>query len=370
MKYKIVHYIDSSNFGGAEEMLFTILNGLDREKWEPVLLYHPHPGIAQLIDKVGKLNVEVVPLTEIKNWRDLAGMVRFIKELQRIRPSVFHAHLSWNLRCSHGIACAFFARVPVTVATQYALEEFRSRKYFILQKLISIFVDSYIAVSEGLADSLRKAIISANKIIVIHNGINIEKFSRSTTNPNHNLPEAGDCKPVILTIGRLVKIKGHKYLLKAATMVPDAVFVLVGEGPEKSSLEKLATDIGVIDRVVFLGQREDIPELLSSCDVFVLPSLLDALPLSVMEAMAAGKPVITTNIKGIDEIVINGKTGILVPPEDPEALADAIQTCLSDPGLAQNLAQAGKIRVRQTFSAEKMIHGISGTYEELLRDRR
>jgi glycosyltransferase involved in cell wall biosynthesis len=122
----------------------------------------------------------------------------------------------------------------------------------------------------------------------------------------------------------------------------------------------------VSDRVVFLGYRQDIPDLLASCDLFVLPSLFEGLPLSILEAMAAGKPVIASAIGGTDEAVLHGETGLLVPPADPTALAAAIHTVLSNPLLARRLAAAGKARVYRTFSAEAMVQRVTQTYEEIL----
>jgi glycosyltransferase involved in cell wall biosynthesis len=179
------------------------------------------------------------------------------------------------------------------------------------------------------------------------------------------LTGGSDC-PIVFTPARLYSRKGHIHLLQAATLVPDALFVLAGDGPERARLEECARQLGVAARVRFLGQRQDIPQLLASCDLFVLPSLYEGLPLSVLEAMAAGKPVIATAIRGTDEAVIHGKTGLLVAPGNPVDLAAAIRKLLSDRALAAQLAQAGKARVAQEFSAEAMVQGASRVYEEAL----
>jgi glycosyltransferase involved in cell wall biosynthesis len=156
------------------------------------------------------------------------------------------------------------------------------------------------------------------------------------------------------------------YLLEAAAMVPDALFVFAGDGPERDSLKELARTLGVEGRVRFLGHRKDVPQLLASCDLFVLPSLYEGLPLSVLEAMAAGTPVVATSIRGTDEAVIDGVTGRLVPPEDPVALASAIRTMLTERSLAARLAEAGKTRVREVFSADAMVRGVTQVYDELV----
>jgi glycosyltransferase involved in cell wall biosynthesis len=171
---------------------------------------------------------------------------------------------------------------------------------------------------------------------------------------------------VVLTVARLDEQKGHCYLLEAAAQVPEAQFVLAGDGPLRASLEAQARSLGVEDRVKFLGYRSDIADLLADCDVFVLPSLYEGLPLSILEAMSAGKPVIATHIGGTDEAVIAGETGLLVPPADSAALAAAIRSLLTDRPLAQRLATAGRARVAQEFSAAKMVQQVIAVYDELL----
>jgi hypothetical protein len=173
----------------------------------------------------------------------------------------------------------------------------------------------------------------------------------------------------ILTVARLDKQKGLNYLLEAAALIPEAMFVLAGEGPERPALEAHTRALSLNNRVVFLGYRADIDDLLASCDLFVLPSLFEGLPLSVLEAMAAGKPVVATAIGGTDETIIHGETGLLVPPADPFALAGAIRTALADPSLSRRLGAAGRARVHQQFSAESMVRRITEIYDEILDSR-
>src|SRR5262249_44896941 len=140
-------------------------------------------------------------------------------------------------------------------------------------------------------------------------------------------------RPIVLTAARLAEQKGLCYLLKAAALLPQAMFVLAGEGPERAVLEAQAAELGLNKRVLFLGHRHDVPDLLACCDLFVLPSLFEGLPLSILEAMAAKKPVIASAVGGNNEVIVHGETGLLVRPADPAALASAIQAILSDPDL-------------------------------------
>jgi glycosyltransferase involved in cell wall biosynthesis len=155
-------------------------------------------------------------------------------------------------------------------------------------------------------------------------------------------------------------------LLEAAALVPHAIFVLAGDGPERPALEAQARSLGIEGRVRFLGHRTDIPQLLAVSDLFVLPSLYEGLPLSVLEAMAAGKPVIATQIGGTSEVVTDGETGLLVKPRDSNALAAAIQRLLTDQDLANRLARSALDRVRHEFSSDVMVRRVSRIYQDLL----
>jgi glycosyltransferase involved in cell wall biosynthesis len=218
-----------------------------------------------------------------------------------------------------------------------------------------------------MARQLRETLLfSSGKVEVIHNGIPLSQFSRPANFTLRNTLTMATGQPIILTTARLDKQKGHSHLLAAAALVREGLFVLAGNGPERIALEARARQLGVADRVIFLGHRDDIPDLMASCDLFVLPSLNEGLPLSVLEAMAAGKPVIASAIGGMDEIIMSGETGLLVPPADPASLAGAIRMLLSDSVFAQRLATAGKAYVHRKFSAETMVRRVAQIYDELL----
>lgn len=369
MKHRIVHYIESRDSGGTEQILFNLVSGLDRNRWESVLLYHSYPGIAPFIEKVKELDIEIISLPPIERWTDISRMLKLTRKLKSLNATVFHAQLPWYLSCSFGLLCAFLARVPAIIATQHLYIEINPGRLYILQKLISTLVDRYIAVSDGVARKLGKLILSHNKIRVVKNGINLERFSCTRSDTLRSLLNYNKDMPIVLTVARLDKQKGHEYLLEAASMVPEAVFVLVGDGPERENLETNAKNMRVDDRVVFLGHRPDMQKFLAGCDVFVLPSLYEGLPLTIIEAMAAARPVIASDIPGTDEIIINGKTGILVPPANPRAMAEAIQRVLSDPTLARDLAISGKNRAYSEFSSKKMLEGVTRLYEEIIREK-
>lgn len=230
-------------------------------------------------------------------------------------------------------------------------------------------VDRYLAVSDEVAERLQASLrIPARKIEVVRNGIPLDRFAGAAPGALAHL-RSGNGRPLVLTVARLDPQKGHTYLLQAAALVPEAVFALVGDGEQRAALEAQARSLGLQDRVLFLGHRADIPELLASCDLFVLPSLFEGFPLSVLEAMAAGKAVVTSDIGGTDEAVVHRETGLLVPPGDATALAAAIRTLLGDPGLAKRFGEAGQAKALREFSAGRVVRRVSEIYEELLDAR-
>jgi len=369
MKRTIVYFTDSPGFGGAEQALLHLLAGLDRRRWRPALWHHDEPGLAPLLEGARDLDVEAhaVPRMPLGR-RGAVRMPQFVRALHAAQPAVFHAHLTWPLACKYGLVGAVLARVPAVVATaQLFIDLPYTRATRIQQRLLAAGVHRYIAVSHEVARRLRQTFgIPERKIEVIYNAVAPDRFAASDGSACGGAIIGRAGQSVILTLARLNPQKGLCYLLEAAVQVPEALFVLAGDGSERSALEARANALGIADRVVFLGHRRDVPELLAGCDLLVLPSLYEGLPLSVLEAMAAGRPVVATAIGGTDEAVVHGKTGLLVPPADPDALAGAIRTILRDPQLAQRLAEAGQARARQRFSVAAMVGCVAELYDRLL----
>jgi len=371
MSKTVTYYIDSKYFGGAEQVLYTLVKGLDRDVWNPVLVYHPYPGISPFIRGIENENVKTIPTPEIRSYRDIGSINKLSSALRDIRPAIFHANLNWPLSCNYGLIAAFLARVNIILATQHLFPGITWWRERLEQKLVSFIVDTYIAVSNDVARQMREIITPGDKVEVVHNGIIIENYEGggngiNTSEAFDSIKRGRDTSPVVLTVARLDKQKGHTYLLKAAADVPGALFVFAGDGPERADLEKEAEELRLSDRVIFLGQRNDVRELLLGCDLFVLPSLFEGLPLSIMEAMAAGKPVIASDIGGVNELIRDGETGYLVPPGDTHALARRINTLISDPALARKMALAGKTLVEKEFSADSMVAGVTGIYKRYL----
>jgi glycosyltransferase involved in cell wall biosynthesis len=363
----VAHFTGSNEFSGAEQILLRILTGLDRRLWRPVLLHHGDPGLAPLLDAAREAGVELRTVPRVAKRSDLPRLPELVRAIRAERPAVFHAHQTWPLSCKFSILAAALARVPAVIATVHLFPELRmSRSRSLQHRVVTACVDRFIAVSNEVREQLRLHFtIPERKVRVIPNGIPIARYAPAEDAPRPALPPGAE-GPVVLTAARLGRHKGHGYLIEAARRVPRAAFLFVGEGPERTALEAQARAAGVAERIHFLGYRDDVPDLLAACDLFVLPSLYEGLPLSIMEAMAAGKPVVATAIGGTDEAVVHGETGLLVPARDPGALAEAIAACLSDRDLSRRFGAAGSERARREFSAEKMVQRITGLYDDVL----
>jgi glycosyltransferase involved in cell wall biosynthesis len=361
---RVVHYVDSDVFGGSEEAALHLMASLDRARWEPVLLYHADPRIARLVDGAERLGVRTHAVSRVSQGRRIAGLLHLRRAIRAERPAIFHAHLSWPLACKYGVLAAWLAGVPAIVATAHLYVEPRgTRRPPVMFRPIRRIIAVSDEVKARYAVELR---VPARKLAVVRNGIRVPLSVRPADPALRAELVRGRPDYVVLTPARLHEQKGHVFLLAAAAEVPDATFVLAGDGPLRAELESRARELGVAERCVFLGHRSDVPDLLAAADLLVLPSLYEGLPVSVLEAMAAQRPVVATAIGGTDEAVTHEVAGLLVPPRDPIALASAIRRIRADPALAHRLAAAGRERVEREFSSEVMARKVMRIYDEVM----
>src|SRR6478735_3654724 len=289
----IYYFTDSRIVGGAERALFMLIAGLDRASWRPTVLLERGEGVEALAEHAqdAGAQVEVVapmPLGTVGARRTPA----FARFLRARRPDVFHAHLSWPLAAKYGLASAVLARVPAVLATLQLVPEMNmDRSNRIQLRLIDRGVGRYIAVSQDVRARLIELGWPARKIDVIYNAVEPDRYAVPAPAGVREELAGSPEGCLVLTVARLHDQKGHRFLLEAAVDVPGAVFAIAGDGPERPTLERQARELGVEDRVLFLGHRQDVPPLLAACDVFALPSLYEGSPLAVLEAMAARRPV-------------------------------------------------------------------------------
>jgi len=367
MARSVYYFTDSSEVGGAEEALLLLLAHLDRDRFPPTLLYHAGPAGDELAGRARELGaaVRAVPPLPL-GLRGAAGVPRLARALARARPDLFHAHLSWPLAAKYPLAAALLARVPAAVATVQLFPEIRLGPSSRLQlRALAARLSAYVAVSHALGARLTGELgWPPAKLEVIHNGVDPARVRRPR-DPALRRELGGDGGFVVLAVARLHAQKGLGDLLRAAAELPEARFALAGEGPERARLEAEAGRLGVGDRVRFLGRRADVPELLAAADAFVLPSLYEGSPLAVLEAMAAGLPLVATAVGGTGELVADGESGLLVPPRDPPALARALRRLLAEPETRERLGAAARRRA-EAFTAAATAGRVMALYERLL----
>jgi glycosyltransferase involved in cell wall biosynthesis len=363
----VFYYSASSTLGGAEQALFRLIGGLDRAEWSPTLLLSDAAGADQLAaeaaDSVPVLRVPPMPL----GLRGATGIPRMVRVLREHRPDVFHAHLSSPVDAKFALAAAIAARVRAIVATVQLVGPLDLDRSTRLQlRAVAAGVDRYIAVSRDIAGQLTDRFgYPARKVSVVYNAAEARPPAagrRAAVREELGVEE----RPLILTPARLEDQKGHKPLLRVVADVPEAVFVFAGTGSLRAELEALAGELAVADRVVFLGHREDVADLLAACDVVALPSLYEGSSLAILEAMAASRPVVASRIPGTDELITDEQNGLLVPPGDPAALAAALRRVLSEEGLGEALAEAARARFERDFTLDVVAARTQAVYRELL----
>ena len=267
-----------------------------------------------------------------------------------------------------GIAGRFSKRKPIIVRTRHLALPITSKFTY------SFLPHRVVTVSEYVRNYLIKEGIHSEKIVAIPTGIDTSKFSpeKTTENLRQELGLEPDI-PLIGTIAILRRKKGHHILLDAIPLIlqkiPEAVFVFAGDGPQKENILNKIHTSGLSDKVFMLGLRRDIPEILKSIDLFVLPTLQEALGTSFIEAMAMEKPVIGTDVGGVGEVVRDGINGYLVEPNNPSALADAVIKILENRERAMAMGMEGRKIVEQNYTVEKMCEKMYALYSSLLKDK-
>ncbi len=361
-------FTDATAVGGAEAALLLLLEHLDRDRWRPTLLYHPAEAVEQLERRAAAAGAELLPVPPLPlGLRGLQRVPALARLLRRERPDVFHAHLSWQLACKFPLAAAELARVPAVVATvQLYVDAPLTPSSRVQLRAIARGVGRYLAVSDKIAGALRRDLrLAAGKVEVIHNAVDVSRFSGPPDRELRRTLTGSDRTPLVFTAARLHEQKGLDVLIEVVPGVPEAHFVIAGDGTERGRLEQLAADLGVAERVTFLGSRSDIPALLRASDLFVLPSRYEGFPLALLEAMAAEVPVVATRIGGVDELVVDGENGELVEAGDSVALGSAIARLLADADRRKQFAARGRELVER-HTAEATAARVSRVYDALL----
>jgi len=359
---KVLHFIDHMGAGGAQVLLNSLLPALKDYGFNVQLVVL---GKEAFNAEVVKESGIAVTMLNLSKYSFLKARAKINQVIANFQPTIVHTHLD---KANFLVApLAQKAKVPIVIKHDHSSAWPSLKTYFfsrwLMEKIFS--ANSYVIAVSRTVRQFNLAIgIEDKRITVIQNGIDLKKFPFKT----FQLTAA----PIIGYVGRFHFKKGVKYLIKAAPFVlhkhPQANFVLVGDGPEKESLKKLSKKLGIQDKVIFLGKQKNVAQFYHQFTVFVMPSLYDACPLALMEAMASGCPVIGTSTGGVKEIITPGVDGLLVKTKDYKGLAEKILYLISNPETAKQLAKNAHKKTDNYFSLKLTIEKLLNLYQTLLAD--
>lgn len=343
--------------GGLRRHVSLLLQSLNRTTIVPTLIAPPDFSCDPPISDVEPITLAIKARTNILT--DLFTTLRLVALVRR-KFDLLHAH---GLRAALiAVPAARFVGIPV-IWTAHNLLPSNSRLQSLLVKVLGNSASRVVAVSSAVKQTLMRCGVPSSKIVVIPNGIDTSPFESADSNGNirslYGIPENA---PLLLAIGRFSPEKGFDVLLEAfrrvVTAHPNCNLILIGDGPEETALK---TQAAGIPNTYLPGRMENIIPYYHSCDMVVVPSRLEGQGLVAIEAMASGKPVISSAVGGLVEVVLNNETGLTVPAENPQELANAIQRLIGNTGLCETMGQKGKQRVAELFTLQRM----SAELEEL-----
>ena len=366
----VLYGVESMERAGAEQVVLSLIRHLDRKRFSPVVCCLTEKG--DLAASVEALGVPVIALGKCQGF-DIRVIPRLVRVMRRYRVEIVHTHV-WSADIWFRAAAKLIG-VPVVLVTEHNVALWKRRVHKLLDRWFARMTDRIICVSEAVRMfCLEQVGLPGAKLLLIHNGIERKPFDVPAGRREIRAALGVDANAsVVIIVARLILQKGHRYFLEAMRVVcqrlPSTMALIVGNGSARAELEQLTQTLGLRGRVRFLGERTDVPALLHASDVFVLSSLHEGLPISLLEAMHAGLPAVVTDVGGNREAMVNGETGYMVPPADAEALAEKIATLLTHQQLAASMGQAGQRRVRERFLVETMAQANQQLYETLLQDK-
>jgi glycosyltransferase involved in cell wall biosynthesis len=354
--------------GGAEEMVLNLVRHLPG-RFEPMVCCINHAGpIGEEIRRTGT-PVAVLGLTPgLRHPWDVAGIRRYLRET---KPAIVHTFL---LTASlYGRLAAILEHVPIVIGTEVNIYERKRTHHILAERMLMTKTDRVIVSANSVRDFYVDQIqADPGKIDVVYNAVDWKSIepARSRDDVRASLGIQPDAR-VAGMIARLTEQKGHRFLFQAMTTAALAgvQLMVVGDGDSRDALTSEAQALGIASRVHFLGARRDLGDLLAAMDVFVMPSLWEGLPLSMILAMGAAMPVVATEVAGIPEIIVDRRTGWLVPPGNSTALANALAEVFADRPRAANIGKAAREFVLPRFGVDGYVSTVVGLYDRLLRER-
>jgi glycosyltransferase involved in cell wall biosynthesis len=361
-RLKTLHIDSEKLWGGGQRQVAGLCTHLRDWGHEVKLICRPGSKLEAWADQTGIESIAV----EMKSTMSLTSVLGLRSVIARERPDVVHLHASR----AHvlGSAGARLAGAKVVIATRRMDDPIKM--LWPNTSAYGNWTTALVAISAAVRDVMIACGVDSSKIRLISSGADIERFEGAVADPDLRARLGiAPSTPIVCAAATLAERKGIRYLIEAAALLKGkgtpVHLLIAGDGEQRAELEGLARDLSVASS--FLGFYPDMPALLASADVFVMPSLSEGLGVGVLEAMAAGKPVVASAVGGLKESVIDGATGFSIPPADPEALAEAIEKLVSNPALAAQLGSAGRARARENYSLENMARGNEALYYELVQ---
>ena len=364
----IVFVVDDLNLGGAQRQLVELVIALPRDRYEAHVISLSGTKCA-CVEALRAGGIAFTCIAQSGKW-SWSAFLRLYGALRRLRPALVHTGLfTADL---YGRLAARLAGVPIVVSTVHSVDLDKPSRYVIVDRLLRRLTDRFITTAGAVRTVLgEREGVPAQRTTVIYNGVNLREFSPASSN-GHLREELGwsGGEPLIGIVGRLAPVKDHETFLYAAALVRQAVprarFVIVGDGPLRIALHHLVDRLDLGGHVRLTGSRAEVASVYDALDLLVVSSRYEGCCRVILEAMAMGKPVIATAVGGNPELVLAGQTGLLVPPEDPRHLADAILELLDYPERARAMGRAARHRAEQRFSLERMVEETDRVYQELL----
>ncbi len=366
MLHKILYLSSSVNLWGARKSLLDILTHLDRKTFSPIVVCSSSGPLTEKLDEI-KIPYRIV---KMRLWRKGKyfpwiphTVIRLAKLIKEERISLVHSNSHSD--APYGILACRFRKIPMISHIRDIIQQDKTGKYLLKH------ADRIIAVSSAAADAFKDMKDRDKKLLVINNSLDMNKF-KVTEDIRNELNISRD-DMVIGIVGQISRLKGHDVFLKAASIVlkknKNVKFLIVGEvrrERDKGLCEELINRLDLRENVIFAGFRNDIANVMSAIDILAFPTLKESFGRSAIEAMAQRKPVVASNVGGVPEIVIDGKTGILVPPENAKELANGLLELINDKEKREDMGNEGLKVVREKFDIRDMMNRIENVYRELL----
>jgi glycosyltransferase involved in cell wall biosynthesis/GT2 family glycosyltransferase len=381
--YKVIYFCDAVFLGGAEAYLKLLVPEIPHDQYQPRVALSPLPEMAPLARFFKDRGILVDEL-DSANRSPLRVFLESYRYFRRQQPTIVHFNLNNTFSCFVPILAAYFSRVPWRLATEHLDLQLaigkragvRTKKF--VKRVMTFCLDYTIPVSQAnkqlLVEDYR---VNPYRLKLILNGVDVNRFAFSASGRRaiRQSLGIGPEQTLIGTVARFNFQKGHQYTVEAIPSIlkscPQARFLFVGEGPTQARLADRVRQLGLQPYVTFAGAREDIPEILSALDIFLLTSLYEGLPLSILEAMAVGLPVVATSVSGTPEAVTEQHTGLLIPPEDSQAVASAVVRLVKDPESRRRMGANGRKLVHRRFDKSLMVGQVEHIYQNLVdRQRR